>query len=223
MTADNEGVNTLPGAQQQKGSSRKSGFRQAGFSETRLPLETVWKLLSTGQPPHHQSRHRHVDKGLPAGAQPLVVLAHSTVVRDPREGALHHPSTRQDPEAFGRHQPLPVHLLALFGPLLGPDLSHLLGNRLWGLAHHLDAQPEDLLGPLSAPTPIASVHPQVLQARELGPRRLQQQLDAILVVHLGAVYLGFEHQTFSIHQQVPLAATNLLATVIASLLSAHSG
>src|SRR5215212_11541604 len=34
MTADNEGVNTLPGAQQQKGSSRKPDFRQIRFSET---------------------------------------------------------------------------------------------------------------------------------------------------------------------------------------------
>jgi hypothetical protein len=31
---------------------------------TRVRGETVWKLLRTGQPPHHESRHRHVDKGL---------------------------------------------------------------------------------------------------------------------------------------------------------------
>ena len=102
-------------------------------------------------------------------------------------------------------------------------MSAFNDNRLLGLAHHLDAQPEDLLGPLSAPTPVAGVHPQVLKARKLDPRGLQHQLDAILVVYPGAVYLGSEHQTFSIHQQVPLAAADLLlAPVVASLLSAHS-
>jgi hypothetical protein len=36
------------------------------FSEVRR--ETVWKVLRTGQPPHHQPRHRRVDEGLPGGA-----------------------------------------------------------------------------------------------------------------------------------------------------------
>jgi hypothetical protein len=45
---------------------------------TEVPRETVWKLLRTGQPPHHQPLHRRVDKGLPSSTQPLVVLAHST-------------------------------------------------------------------------------------------------------------------------------------------------
>src|SRR5919202_6854380 len=110
-------------------------------------LETVWKVLHTSQPPHHEPRHRHVDKGLPSGTQPLVVLGHSTVVRDPGERSLYDPPTWQDLEASGRHQPLPVHLLALLGPLLSPHLSHLLGNWLFGLAYNLSAQPQDLLDP----------------------------------------------------------------------------
>src|SRR5829696_7888680 len=61
---------------------------------TENPRETVWKLLRTDQPPHHKPRHRRVDERLPGGTQPLVVLRHSTVVRDPRKGALHHPPTR---------------------------------------------------------------------------------------------------------------------------------
>jgi hypothetical protein len=35
---------------------------------THLPKETVWKVLRTGQPPHHEPRHRHVDECLPGGA-----------------------------------------------------------------------------------------------------------------------------------------------------------
>src|SRR3712207_3027756 len=61
---------------------------------TELPRETVWKLLRTGQPPHHQPRHRRVDKGLPRRTQPLVVFGHPPVVGDPREGAFRHPPTR---------------------------------------------------------------------------------------------------------------------------------
>src|SRR5215217_5049505 len=41
MAADNEGVNTLPGAQQQKGSSRKPDFRQMRFSETQGDSELL--------------------------------------------------------------------------------------------------------------------------------------------------------------------------------------
>src|SRR5215212_11764916 len=92
--------------------------------------ETVRKLLRTGQPPHHQPPHRRVDKGLPGGAQPFVVLRHSTVMRDPREGALHHPPPRQHPKTLRWHQPLPIHRLSLLGPLRGPQLCHLLGDRL---------------------------------------------------------------------------------------------
>src|SRR5215210_3334553 len=153
-------------------------------------LETVWKLLRTGQPPHHEPRHRRVDKGLSGGAQPLVVFGHPPVVGDPREGALHHPPTRQDPKTPRRHQPLPVHLLALLGPLLCPGLGHLLRQRLSGLAHNLDAQTQCLLGPPPAPSLVASIDPQVRKAWKVIAHWLQQQPDAIFIWNFGAVYLG---------------------------------
>jgi hypothetical protein len=83
---------------------------------------------------------------------------------DPGEGALHHPPTRQDLKTPRRYQPLPVNLLALLGPLLRPDLGYLLGDRLFGLAHHLHAQAQDLLGPPPASTLVSGVYPQMLQA-----------------------------------------------------------
>src|SRR5215203_53143 len=112
---------------------------------TRVRGETVWKLLRTGQAPHHQPRHRRINKGLSGCAQPLVVFGHPPVVADPREGALHHPPPRQHPETPRRHQPLPVHLFALLDPLLSPSLSYLLGERLFGRACALP--------PRSNPTP----------------------------------------------------------------------
>src|SRR5215207_8569076 len=99
-----------------------------GSAELRriLLLETVWKLLRAGQPPHHQTRHRRVDEGFSSCAQPLVVFGHPSVVAYPGEGALHYPPPRQHLEAFGRHKPPPIHLLALLGPLRGPELGYLL-------------------------------------------------------------------------------------------------
>src|SRR5215212_5653734 len=159
---------------------------------TAVRRETVWKVLRTGQPSHHQATHRRVDEGLPGCAQPLVVFGHPPVVADPREGALHHPPTRQHPETPRRHQPLPIYLLALLGPLLSPALSYVLGERLFGLAHHLHAQPQNLLGPSSAPPPVARVDPQVRKARKAIARRVKQQPDAIFVRNFGAVCFGFE-------------------------------
>src|SRR5918997_2844165 len=54
--------------------------------------ETVWKILSTSQPSYHEPRHRYIDERFSGGAQPLVVLAHPTVLREPREGSLHNPA-----------------------------------------------------------------------------------------------------------------------------------
>jgi site-specific DNA recombinase len=86
---------------------------------------------------------------------------------------LHHPSTRQSNVPSRRHEPLPIDLLALLGPFLGPSLRHLLRDGLRGLAHDLHAQAQNLLSPAFAPSLVAGVHPQVLQAREPAPRRLQ--------------------------------------------------
>src|SRR5215218_4258255 len=131
--------------------------RAASFQT--VSIETVWKLLRTGQSPRHEPRHRRVDEGLSGGAQPLVVLGHAPVVGDPREGPLHHPPSGQDSETPGRHELLPIHRLTLLGPLLGPQLCHLLGDRLLGLAYHLHAQAHRLLGPPFAPPLVAGIDP----------------------------------------------------------------
>src|SRR5215212_9270662 len=162
----------------------------AGSELPRIPLlETVWKLLYTDYTSHHQSCHRRVDKGLPGGAQPLEVFGHPPVVRDPREGALHHPPSRQHPKTLRRHELLPIHLLAFLGPLPCPSLGHLLRERLPRLAHHLHTQSHNLLGPTSPPSLASSVDPQVSKAREeIAARRIQQHPNAICVRDSGAVY-----------------------------------
>src|SRR3712207_3146718 len=62
----------------------------------------------------------------------------------------------------------------------------------------------------------------MLQARELIPRRFQQQPQAILVGHLGTVYLGFKHQSLRVYQQVTLSAFYLLGGIEAAFVASHS-
>jgi hypothetical protein len=102
------------------------------------------------------------------------------------------------------HEPLPVNLLAFLGPLSGPNLGHLLRERLFGLAHNLDAHTQDLLGPPPAPPLVAGIYLQARKAPRALARRLQQQPNAIFVWDFGAVYLGFEHQTFRVEEQMAL-------------------
>src|SRR5829696_5405461 len=52
---------------------------------------------------------------------------------------------------------------------------------------------------------------------------LQHQLDPVLVGHLGAVDLGFEDQSFCIHQQMTLPAANLLPALVAPRFATYPG
>jgi site-specific DNA recombinase len=104
-----------------------------------------------------------------------------------RSDYLHHPPPRQHPDTLRRHQPLPIHRLSLLGPFLGPKPSHLLRDRLLGLAYHLYAQAHRLLGPPFAPPLVAGIDPQMFQAPEPDPRRLQQPY-AVCVGDFSAVY-----------------------------------
>jgi hypothetical protein len=89
--------------------------------------------------------------------------------------------------------------------------------------HHLDAQAEHLFCPLFPPSLVAGIYPQVRKARKAIAYTLQQQFNPILIGNLGAVHLSLQHQPFRIHQQVSLSASDLFATVVASLLPAYSG
>src|SRR5215211_611329 len=133
----------------------------------RIPLlETVWKFSDTSQAPHHQTDHGRVDERFCASTKPPVVVAHPPVLRDPREGALHHPTPRKCFEASLWHQLLPIDLLALLGPLFSPDHRHLLRNGLFGLTYDLHTQAQNFFGPALTPSLVARIQPQVLQSRQ---------------------------------------------------------
>lgn len=61
----------------------------------RCPLHTP------AQAGEQQPNHCHLDQRFARLHLPLIILAHSSIARDPTEGTLHHPSTRYDAEASG--------------------------------------------------------------------------------------------------------------------------
>ncbi len=90
-------------------------------------------------------------------------------------------------EPFGRHQPLPVDLLAFLGPLGGSQLQDLLRSRFTRTLDEVHCPPQDLLHPASAfvLAPVAGVQPLVREAREQPLGMLEQRLDPLLVHHVG--------------------------------------
>src|SRR5215212_5559331 len=134
--AQNGQKDTLFGASRYR--QTRDPTRPATFQT--VSRETVWKILSTSQPSYHEPCHRDIDKRFSGGAQPLVVLAHPPVLREPREGALHNPAAREDLEAPARKQLLPIDLPALFRPLLRPHHRNLLWRRLGSAMDDLDTQ-----------------------------------------------------------------------------------
>jgi hypothetical protein len=89
--------------------------------------------------------------------------------------------------------------------------------------NNLDAQAEHLFDPVLAPPLVPGIHPQLRKVWKAISYTLQQQFDPVLIGHLGAVDLGFEHQSLRIHQQMALSATNLLPTVVSTRLTTYTG
>jgi hypothetical protein len=73
-------------------------------------------------------------------------------------------------------------------------------------------------------TGIARVQPHVREALGQTTERggIQQELDALPVLDLGAVDPSFEHQSLRIHQEMPLASLNLLSSVVTTLVPTHA-
>ena len=123
-----------------------------------------------------------------------------------RSDYLHHPPPRQHHKAFGRHELLPIQRHALFGPFRSPPHQHLFRGGLFRTLHQIHAPAQGLLYPVSALvlSAVARVQPQVAEARKSYIRPLQLRLDPLVIHHLGAVDLSFEHETFGVYQDVAL-------------------
>jgi hypothetical protein len=170
---------------------RIANFRERDTGEVRrIPLlETVWKVLRTSQPLHHEPRHRRVNKGLPCGAQSLVVLGHPPVMRDPQakvRSTTHLRGSTVKPRAG----------ISFCQSTCSPSLAHSCAQSYElpprGVAFEACVPPRrsNPIPPL--PTFCPSLGSQHLPTRAkgvqgdraLGPT---EQPDAVLVRHLGVV------------------------------------
>jgi len=143
------------------------------------------------------SYHRDIDPGLGTGLCGLVIAHQSPLAHQPAEGSLHNPATWQDFEAHG-------------GVGAFDDRDRQLG------APALDPVGEEL-------SSIAAIHPQDAEPGEPAQDPAQQHLCSFALGGAGRGHGHAEHQPQSIHQQMPLAAFDPLAGVVADVAAVTGG
>src|SRR5215216_4418757 len=99
-------------------------------------------------------------------------------MRDPGKGAFHNPAARQYHKPLRWQQLLPIYLHALVQPLLSPCHKHFLWGRLAWTLDEIHTPSKLLLHPALALVlaTIASIHPQMFEARKLRIRLLQSSV-----------------------------------------------
>ena len=143
---------------------------------------------AAGESFEHDVDHTDMDQGF-AGFRPVfIVLAQPAAVVDPRDRAFHHPATRQDREAFG----------------------------LVGAFHDLQFPVTGLFRPSDEFPGVAAIGPDELQSRKSFAAFLQDQLGSVTVLNAGDVNDNEQQQSQGVHQQMTLAAVDLLACVVTS-------
>jgi hypothetical protein len=95
-------------------------------------------------------------------AQPFVIFAHPSVLRELREGAFEHPPVGQHSEASRWHELPPVHHLTLFSAYFGSRLRRFLRSRLRGSPDDLHCETRGLLCPPPSPAFVSGVQPEAL-------------------------------------------------------------
>ena len=143
------------------------------------------------------SYHRDIDPSFGAGLRGFVIAHQSALTHQPAEGAFHDPTAWQYGEASG--------IVGAFD-----DLDRQFG------AESLDPLGERLTG-------VAAIHPQDAEPGEPAQDPAQHLLCSIAFGGAGWGHGYAEHQPQGIHQQMPLAAFDPLAGVIANRAAVTSG
>ena len=135
------------------------------------------------------SYHRDIDPGFGAGFGGFVIAHQSPLAHQPAEGSLHDPAAWQDFEAR--------------------DVVRTFDDRDGQLgAQPFDPWSEGFAG-------VAAIHPQDAQPGEPAQDPAQQDFCAVAFGGAGGGHGHTQHQPQGVHQQMPLAAFDLLAGVIA--------
>src|SRR5437870_6204494 len=148
----------------------------------------------------HKADHRHVYESFAGLGQSLIVAAQPTVAGQPCEGTLHHPPSGQE------HKP----------------------SLTFHFPHDVHSPTEHTLDPLYKLSSVAPVCPYQLQATKTPPvrilrfldtfvQRLEQHLGALSFLHRGRSHYHQHHQTKGVHNQMSLATSHVLGSIVASL------
>jgi len=140
-----------------------------------------------GEASEHDFDHGEPEPGGDGASVTLEVAGETTVAADPGEGALDNPAFGQDDEAMG---------VAAFDDLHGPVPGR-----------------GDGLGEFRAL--IAGIGEDAFDERKRPPRLTQQIAGPVAVLHIGRVDDDAQQQAKRIDEDVPLAARDFLARVIA--------
>ena len=132
--------------------------------------------------------HSHVNHRFAAFRQRFVVLAQTTIAAEPGKGSLDDPTFGQNLEAGD--------IVAALDDLQDPVAQ--------------------FSGPLDQFPGVSSIGPDQLQPGELSDHFGQHQLGPIAILDVGGVYDDGQEQAQGVYDNVPLAALDLLAGVVAA-------
>ena len=139
----------------------------------------------SGQATQHDADHGEAEEGRDGSGVTLEVAGQAAVAADPGKSTLDDPSLGQDDEAMG---------IAALDDLQAPEAGrgdHL--GHLWPL--------------------VAGVGKDAFDERKGSPRRAQQVARAVAILQIGRVDGDAQQQAQRIDEDMPLAASDLLARV----------
>ena len=135
----------------------------------------------------HELDHCDTYHGFASVGEILVVFAEASVAAQPTERSFHDPA-------------------------MGEDMESL---QVIGSANDLEDPATDVGNPSDQLAGIPAIGPDQLDSREKRPYFLQQQLGPVAILDVGRMHHHPEQQPYGIYEDMPLAAVDLLAGVVA--------
>ena len=128
-----------------------------------------------GKASKKQADPGQIDEGLTDGGPTLIVFTQSAREGEPGDGALNHPTAREDLEARAESQ-IREHLWCIalhLSPAMSPGIDHLQANA------------QLLTAPVPERSRIALVRPDMAEPRKRRAERAQDELGAEPVMQVG--------------------------------------
>lgn len=160
------------------------------------------------QPSQHDADHGDADPGFFTAREQFVVLGEPAPGRKPSQRSLYYPPTRKDMES-----PRPDLLPIYFSPFRGPDASQATP----GVFDDLDLPAQRRFDPGDkAAFVVSAIGPDQLETRKALFEGPEQAFAPIVVLKTGLMHQQMHDQSIGVDEQVPLAAFDLLAAVVAA-------